>query len=67
MSINIPEVLKISFKGGKTESPHSFSISILIMSCPWALLGSSSFIIFAILSLVTGIDESVLVVFIFEC
>ena len=63
---NVPlsrQDLKISFMGGKAESPHNFSIHILIMSCPWALFGSSLFIILAISALVTGIDESVLVVF----
>ena len=55
--------LKISSKGGKTDSQHNFSICILIMSCPWALFGSRFFIILAISALVTGIDESVLVVF----
>ena len=54
--------LKISFKGGKTVSPHNFSILLLIMLCPWALNGSRIFIILAISTLVTGIDESVLVI-----
>ena len=30
--------LKVSSTGGKTESPHNFSIRILIMSCPWIYL-----------------------------
>ena len=34
------------------------------MSCPWAFFGSRFFIILAIPALETGIDESVLVVFI---
>ena len=63
---NVPlsrQDLKISSKGGKTESTHNFSIRILIMSCPWALFGSRFFIILTISALVTGIDESDLVVF----
>ena len=48
----------------KTESQHNFSICILIISISWALFGSKKFIILAISALVTGIDESVLVVFI---
>ena len=55
--------MKINSKGGKTESPHNFSIRILIMSCPWALFGSRLFIVLAISAVVTDIDESVLVVF----
>ena len=64
---NVPlsrQDVKISSKGGKAESPYNFSICVLIMPCPRALLESRSFIILAISSLVTGIDESVLVAFI---
>ena len=63
---NVPlsrQDLKLNSKGGKVESPHNFSIHILIMSCPWALSGSRLFIILAISALVIGIDESVLIVF----
>ena len=63
---NVPisrQDLKISSKGGKIDSPHNFSIRILIMSCPWALFGSRFFIILAISLQVTGIHQSVLVVF----
>ena len=56
--------LKISSKGAKTESPHNFCIFILIKSCPWALFGSRIFAILIILDVVTGIDESVVAVFI---
>ena len=56
--------LKIISKGVKTESSHSFSIHLLIMSCPWALLRSSFFFILIIPRLVIRINESVLVVFI---
>ena len=35
--------LKISSKSGNTESLHNFSVSIMIMSCPWTLLGSRFF------------------------
>ena len=58
--------MKISSKGGKTDSSHHFSIHVLIMSCPWSLIESTIFIILAISALVTGIDESVLGFFI-EC
>ena len=61
---NSRQDLKVSSKGGKTKSPHNFSVRILIMACPWALFASKFFIILATLALVTGIDESVLVVFI---
>ena len=54
--------LKIRSKEGKTGSRHNFRIRILIMSCPWALFRSKFFIILTTLPLVTGTDESVLVV-----
>ena len=63
---NVPlsrQDLKISSKGDKTEPPYNFSIH-MISSCPWALFGSRFFIILARSTLVTGIDKSVLVVFI---
>ena len=50
---NVPlsrQDLEVSSRGGKT-----FSIHILIMSCPWALFRSRFFIILAISALVTGI------------
>ena len=50
--------LKTSSMGGKTESPHNFSIRILTMSFPWAISGSK---FLAISALLTGIDKSILV------
>ena len=58
------EDLKISFRGGKIESPHSFSICLLIIPCTWALYFDQVSFTLTILALVTGIDENVLVVFI---
>ena len=45
---NIPsfrQFLKMISSGFQMESPHNFNIRMLIMSCPWALLGSSFLII----------------------
>ena len=69
LQVNVPlarQDLKIRPMGGKTELPHKCCIRIMIMSCPRALFGSRIFIILAISALVTGIDESFLVVFYVE-
>ena len=42
--------LKIIERGLHKEGPHSFNIRILIISWPWALLGSRLFIIFIMFS-----------------
>ena len=50
------QALKIISKGFETDSPQIFSIQILII-WPWALLGSRSQIILAIILLLNDIDE----------
>ena len=43
--LSLKQFLKMVANGLYIESPHSFNIRILILTCPWALLGSSFLII----------------------